>query len=73
MVISKKESRDLRLRLEPRNLNRAIMRPHHKVPALMEMTYHLQGSKFCSKIDAQDGYWSITLDKESSLATPFGC
>ena len=69
MAISIKGSGDLRLCLDPKDLNNAIMRPHHKTPTLEEITYRLQGAKFFSKLDAKDGYWSITLDEESSLLT----
>ena len=57
--------------LDPKDLNRAIKRCHHKTPTLEEITHQFTRSKFFSKLDAKNGYWSVTLDNESSLLTTF--
>lgn len=71
LAFSRKASGALRVCLDPRALNECIKRTHHKTPTLEEITNRLNGSKFFSKLDAKHGYWSITLDEESSKLTTF--
>lgn len=61
----------VRVCLDPKDLNRAIKRPHHKTPTLEEITHHFSGSAVFSKMDAKNGYWSIRLDEPSSKLTTF--
>ena len=76
MTISKKANGRLRICLDPKELNQAIKRCHHKSPTVEEITHQLHGAQYFSKMDAKNGYWSIRLDKESQLLTcfnsPFG-
>ena len=61
----------LRICLDPKDLNRAILRENHKAPTMTEITHKLAGAKVFSKLDAQKGFWSVHLDHESSLLTTF--
>ena len=45
--------------------------PHYRTPTLDEVTHKLAGAKIFSKLDARHGYWSVSLDDESSLKTTF--
>ena len=62
--------------LDPKDLNKAIKRCHHRVPTLEEITHQMVSAKWFSKLDAKKGYWSIELDEESQTLTcfnsPFG-
>ena len=71
LAYSKKKSGKLRICLDPRHLNQALKRPHHKLPTVEELTHQFCGSKFFSKLDAKSGYWSVQLDEESQLLTTF--
>ena len=71
LAYSRKSSWKIRICLDPKNLNEAIRRPHYPTPTLEEMTYKLEGAKVFSKLDARSGYWSVTLDDESSTLTTF--
>ena len=62
IVYSRKPSGKLRICLDPKDLNKAIKRPHYHTPTLEEMY---------SKLEARHGYWSVQLDKESKLLTTF--
>ena len=66
-----KESGDIRICLDPRDLNKCIRRDHHRVPTVEEVAHEFAGSKFFTKLDARHGYWSVVLDQESSLLTTF--
>ena len=71
LAYSRKKDGTLRICLDPKDLNRAIKRCHHKTPTLEEITHRFVGAKHLSKLDAKNGYWSVTLDEESSLLTTF--
>ena len=61
----------LRICLDPRNLNKAIIREHYKAPTLEEISHRLSGATVFSKLDAKNGFWSIHLDTPSSYLTTF--
>ena len=71
MVVSEKRSGELRICIDPRELNKAIYREHYQLPTQQEITSRLAGAKFFSKRDAKSGYWQIPLDEESSFLTTF--
>ena len=71
IVYVRKSNGKLRLCLDPKDLNKDIMRCHHRTPTLEELTHKLSGAKFFSKLDAKNGYWSVKLDQESQLLTTF--
>ena len=76
LVIVEKPNGQLRLCLDPRDLNTAIKRHHHPMPTVDEILGKLGGAKVFSKLDASSGYWQIKVDDESSklltFNTPFG-
>ena len=67
LAYTRKNNGKLRICLDPRDLNRAILRNHYKTPTLEEMTHKFNGSKVFSTLDAKNGYWSVKLDKQSQL------
>ena len=71
LTYTEKEDGGLRICLDPRHLNKALRRPHHRMPTVEEITHHLQGAKIFSKLDAKSGYWSVRLHPESQLLTTF--
>ena len=66
-----KENGKLCLCLDPYDLNEAICHDHHKTPTVEEVAHEFAHSCFFTKLDAYHGYWSIILDKYSSLLTTF--
>ena len=71
IAFSRKASGELRVCLDPRNLNKAIKRTYHKIPTLDELSHELAGATVFSKLDAKHGYWSIELEEESSNLCTF--
>jgi hypothetical protein len=71
MTYPLKPNGDIRMCLDPKDLNAAIIREHYKAPTLQEITHKLAGATVFSKLDAQNGFWSIHLDDDSSYATTF--
>ena len=71
LVVARKANGSLRVCLDPKDLNRATKRPHHRLITPEEVTHQLSGSTMFSKLDALSGYWCVVLDEESSKATTF--
>ena len=66
-----KANGELRLCLDPCDLNEAICCDHHKMPTVEEVAHEFTHSHFFTKLDACHGYWSIVLDQDSSMLTTF--
>ena len=71
LVYSRKSNGKIRICLDPKDLNKAIKRPHYATKTLEEITHHLGGAQVFSKLDARSGYWSVHLDHASSILTTF--
>ncbi|GFX55346.1 uncharacterized protein K02A2.6 [Trichonephila clavipes] len=76
LVIVDKPNGNLRLRLDPRDLNKTIKREHYQIPCTDDIISRLEGKKIFSVVDLKDGFWYVSLDKVSSeictFNTPFG-
>lgn len=66
MTVAKKADGDIRICLDPKDLNNAIKREHFKLPTLEEITVNLKGAKYFSTLDAKQGFWQVQLNKEST-------
>ena len=71
MVIVEKKSGDLRICLDPRNLNQALKREHYQLPILEDTLHNMSESKVFTKLDVSSAYWHVELDEPSSLLTTF--
>ena len=76
LVVTMKESGDLRVCLGQQELNKAFKREHFKLPTLDDILPSLSNSKLFSTVDIRSAYWHVLLDEESSplttLYTPYG-
>ena len=61
----------LRVYLEPRDLNKAILQEHHQMPIVEEVATRLSQAKKFTLVDAKDGFWQKRPDAESSYKTTF--
>ena len=66
-----KPNREVRVCLDPRNLNKAIIREHHKPMPVEEIAHELAGARVCTKADAFKAFLQIHLTHEASLPTTF--
>ena len=71
IVVKKPQTCKLRVCLDPRDLNKAIQRPHYPLTILEEVTKKLAGVKYFSVLEARSGYWAIKCNTQSSLLTTF--
>jgi len=76
LVIIEKDNGDLRLCLDPKELNDNIKREHYHIPTRSEVTHDIAGAEYFSKLDASSGFWQIPLDEDSAklctFNTPYG-
>lgn len=76
LVVVEKSNKDLRLCLDPKQLNKAIQREHHKIPTPEEIATEMAGKKVFSVLDLKDAFWQVELDQESAdlctFSTVFG-
>ncbi|KAK2714021.1 hypothetical protein QYM36_008577 [Artemia franciscana] len=71
VVIVEKANGNLRICLDPVDLNKNLKRPHYPVPTFESITERCAGAKIFSKLDATSGFWSMMLNDESSDLTTF--
>ena len=61
----------IRICLDPKDLNTAVIRPKYQLPTLDELLPKLSRAKVFSTVDAKDGFYQVGLDENSSLKTTF--
>lgn len=71
VVCVTKSNGDLRICLDPRDLNRSLKREHHYMPTLDDVLPKLTDAQVFSILDVRHGYWNVRLDEESQLLTTF--
>jgi hypothetical protein len=76
IVIVPKKDGQIRVCLDPIQLNKAIQGEHCKLPTRDEIHAKFKNAHYFSKLDARTGFWQMKLDKNSSkltcFNTPFG-
>jgi hypothetical protein len=76
MVVVPKKSGAIRICVDLKPLNESVKREIHPIPTVDEIMAQLSGSKIFSKLDANSGFWQISLAKTSQpltkFVTPFG-
>ena len=71
MVVVEKKNNEIRICLDPRDLNRAIMRCHYPLPTIEQVATRLNKAKVFTVLDAKAGFWQVKLDQQSSYLTTF--
>lgn len=76
VVTRKKNTDDIRICIDPGDLNKAIKRPHHPLKTIEQIAAQIPGSKYFTVVDAKEAFYHIPLESKSSyltsFATPFG-
>ena len=72
MVIVQKPSGQIRVCLDPKDLNTPIRREYYPMPTIEEVSTRLKNARLFTVLDAKNGFWQIPLDEKSSILTPFG-
>ena len=76
MVVVPKPNGKVRICIDPRDLNKAVLREHYPMKTIEDILTEIPEAKVFSKIDAVSGYWQIKLSPESqklcTFNTPLG-
>ncbi len=77
MVCVKKKNGDLRVCMDPQDLNANIKKEHCQIPKREEVTREMTGAQYFSRLDASQGSWQLKLHEDSTkyctFNTPFEC
>ena len=71
VTFPRKPNGDVRVCLDPSNLNKAIIREHHKLMTMEEIAHQLAGVTVYTKANALKAFLQIHLTHEASLLTTF--
>ena len=70
-VVHKKDGKSVRICIDPKFLNRALLREYHPLRTLEDVLTRTNGSTIFTTLDANMGYFQLQLDDESQLLTAF--
>lgn len=71
VVVVRKKSGDIRLCLDLRNVNKAVVLNRFPIPTIEELTSEFHGAVMFSKLDLKQGYLQIPLEESSLDLTAF--
>ena len=71
LTYPKKANSKLRICLDPKDLNKAIICENHKAPTLEEIAHVLTGATKFSKVDGNKAFFGMHLTDKASLLTTF--
>ena len=71
LVVVEKPNRKVRLCLDPRDLDKSILREHYPMKTVEEVAAKVNNANVYSVLDASNGYWQIKLPKDSQKYTTF--
>ncbi|UYV61749.1 hypothetical protein LAZ67_1006322, partial [Cordylochernes scorpioides] len=76
MVVVKKPSGKYRICIDPRELNKWVLREHYTLPAPENILAKIPKAKSYSVLDAKSAFWQVPLSENTSkylvMSTPFG-
>ena len=71
LVVAKKKNNKLRVRLDPSNLNHAVMWEHFPMQTVEDVINRMPNAKVFSVLDANHGFCQVKLAKDSSKPATF--
>ena len=71
LVVTKKRNGDIRVCVDLRQANRAVVTDGYPLPHIEDMLHMLRGSKWFTKLDLKDAYHQVVLHPDSRPLTTF--
>ena len=66
MVTAPKSNGDIRICIDPKDLNSALLRSHYPIPTMNDILPRLNKAKVFSTVDLKCCFWQVRLDDESA-------
>ena len=73
VVIAPKGDGDIRITLDAKNVNKALLSSNYPIPRQEDIKARLAGSKYFSKLDLKSAFWQLEIEEESRPLTVFHC
>jgi len=78
MIVIEKPDKSKRVCLDPREINKYIVRERYEIPTIEQIKLNLMGKKYFTVLDLKDGFYQCRLDEVSQKyccfsTPPFGC
>jgi hypothetical protein len=77
IIVVEKSDKSIRVCLDPREINKYIVRERYEIPTIEQIKLNLMGKKYFTVLDLKDGFYQCRLDEASQkyccFNTPFGC
>jgi len=77
IIVIEKPDKSFRICLDPREINKSIIREMYQIPTLEQIKTNLSNKSIFTVVDLKDGFYHCELDEESQklccFSTPFGC
>lgn len=71
LVTVQKSNGQIRVCIDPKDMNRVLRRSHYPTPTIDEILPELSTEKVFSTVDAKNGFWHAELGDDSSRVTTF--
>ena len=71
LVVVAKSDKKTRLCIYPKPLNKALKRNDYAMPTIEDVLPELQGARYFSHLNAENGLWHVQLEEDSSFLTTF--
>ncbi|XP_055524861.1 uncharacterized protein LOC129718274 [Wyeomyia smithii] len=71
MVVVIKDSGEIRLCIDMRQVNKAVLRETHPLPTIEDVRWMLNGAVYFTRLDIKDAFHQLELDEESKPLTTF--
>ena len=69
MVTLQKSNGKIRIYIDPRDLNKAILREHYPLRTVEEIVSQMPNANIFNKLDATSGFWQLRFEPGSKLCT----
>ena len=71
LVVVQKPNGQIRVCLDPKDLNKVLRRSHYPTPTVDDILPALSRARVFSTVDTKNGFWHVELDDDSSRLTTF--